>query len=132
MLGDAQLLTRVYEAFNTGGVRAVSDYIHPDAEFIDPVEFPGADHYMGREAVISYLENFVEAWGVVNIVIEEFHGAGGRVGAQLCIELRGATSGYETEMRVMHVIDIEDGQVRRVQGFFDREEGLAALVGKPA
>jgi ketosteroid isomerase-like protein len=132
VLGDAQLVTRVYDAFNTGGVRAAADYIHPDAEFIDPVELPGADHYMGREAVIAYLDNFVEAWGVVNVVIEEFHGAGGRLGAQIRIDLKGAASGLETVMRVVHVIDIEDGQIRRVQAFFDREEGLGALVGKSA
>jgi ketosteroid isomerase-like protein len=131
MLSDAQLVTRVYKAFNSGGVDAVREYLHPDVEFIDPPELPGADHYIGRDAVIAYLEYFADAWGVVDIEIEEFHGAAGRLGAQIRIDLTGAASGFETVMRVMHVVDFEDGAIRRAQGYFDREEGLAALVGKP-
>jgi hypothetical protein len=130
VLEQAEVLTTIYDAVSAGRVEEVAPYLHPGCVFIDPVELPDGGRHVGRDDVVAYLREWTHTWSVVRISIEEYHGEGARLGAWVRIDLRGAASGVMTEMRLFQVVDFEDGLVRHVRGYFDREEGMAELVGK--
>jgi ketosteroid isomerase-like protein len=132
VLPNAQVLTTIYNTVSAGRVEEIAPHVHPDCVFEDPAELPDGGRHVGRDAVVTYLGEWMRTWSIVWISIEEYHGSGPRRGAGVRIDLRGAASGVTTEMWLFQVVEFEDGLIRHVRGYFDRDEGMAELVGKPA
>jgi hypothetical protein len=57
-----------------------------------------------------------------DVVLEELAEIRGR--------FRGAGSGVETEMDIVHLFTLRDGRIVRIRGFLDRQEALEA-AGRP-
>jgi len=71
-----------------------------------------------------------ETWEEHRVEVEELIDAGGRVVIFQHEYMRGKTSGIELDVQPAVVVDLQDGQIIRVQGYMDRSAALEA-VGLP-
>lgn len=56
---EIEVIGRLFEAFNSGGVEATVELLHPDVVFNEPPVQPDASSFRGREAVV---EGFGRWW----------------------------------------------------------------------
>ena len=55
-------LVRFGDAFNAGGFEAVMPFLHPDIEFHEPPEQPGATVFRGTEKARDGFAKWAETW----------------------------------------------------------------------
>jgi ketosteroid isomerase-like protein len=78
----------------------------------------------GRERLRLSLASLFEAWESYRLDIEEIRDAGDRVLAIVREVARGRASGVEIDGRWGYVIDVEEGQIVRIEAY--RDPDLAA------
>jgi ketosteroid isomerase-like protein len=109
-------------------------FLDPDAEWHPPDEDPDAAHREGREAIVTYLAQWFDAWEYWRIEPESLLDAGDKVVAFVRHSGKGRGSGFEIpSFESAHVITLKEGRVARIEGFYDRSEALkaAGLSEKP-
>jgi ketosteroid isomerase-like protein len=116
------LARAAYETFNSGNFDATVELFAPDVELVRP---SGLGIVRGREAVRQFLAP--DAFASQRIEPVEFMERGERLFVALRGWARGAGSGIELETPGFHVFETRDGQVTRLQFFFDRAEALEAF-----
>ena len=121
---------RSVDAVNRGDVDAFVDCLHPDVEWEENGDVPGARViYRGREEVRAWFaEVMKEPWERFDIQVEEISEAdgGGILGGQRIVAL-GRGSGVEIDMRFWTASWFADGKVLKRQVFWTRDEAVAAL-----
>jgi ketosteroid isomerase-like protein len=132
---EPDLIARIrhsYDVFNTTGDFDEA-FLHPDIEWHNASEFPGAEVHHGVEAIRADLAAQGEAWEsrrteVLDVVTSENTAA-----VHLRLHARGKASGIDTVIDVTHVWTLEDERVRRIEVFTDRKAALkAAGLAGPA
>jgi len=121
---------RSVEAVNRRDVDAFVECLHPDVEWEENGDVPGARViYRGREEVRAWFEEVLkEPWERFEIVIEEIEDAGG--GAVLSgqrITALGRGSGVEIDLQFWTASWFADGLVTRRKVFWTREEAVEAI-----
>jgi ketosteroid isomerase-like protein len=102
-------------------------FLDPEAEWHPPREDPDSTQRKGREAIMAYLEQWLDAWEYWRIEPQSFLDAGDKVVAFVRSTAKGRASGFELPpYESAHLITVEDGRIVRVQGFYDRGEALTA------
>jgi ketosteroid isomerase-like protein len=124
-----QVATRLYEAWNEGGVEAVAeDYWAPEIEWRDDPWIPDPGVWKGREAVRKHIEERVELLGRFEIRVEEVLNLdGGRVLVIYTFEGQGPQSGAPYSMRMAQLLAVVDQKVTEVQDYLDLERAFAEL-----
>lgn len=108
-------------------INEVLEFVDPQAEWHPPPQDPDPTPRIGREAIVAYLEQWLEAWQDWRIEADDFVDAGDKVVARTKSTGTGRASGVEfPAYESAHVITVKDGRVVRVQGFYDRREALEA------
>ena len=115
----------VYAAFNERD-EIDTELFHPDVEWHNAPEWPGASIHRGVEAVQRDLRRQFDAWEEARYEPVEILRTGDKVVVLLHVVVKGKASGIATGMDGAHVLTIQNGKVTRVRAFMNREEALAA------
>ena len=106
------------------GVRShVLSYFDPNCEYW-PIE--EVDVIRGHEALIQWVERWIEAWSSFRAEVEEAIDGGETVFVAATSNARGRTSGIETRMRWFHVYEMREGRILRWREYLDRDSALEA------
>ena len=125
---NVDLLLAGVDAYNAGDLDALMELWTPDIEvFPDASVFPEADPLRGRDEYRSWLEEINSAWiSARNDTIEAFALGADRVLHRGQWGGEGAASGLYTTGSLTDIWTIRNGQIARVEYFFDHAEALKA------
>ena len=105
-----------------------------DFEFHAAQLFPGIRPvYEGKQGLKDFWREFIaEPWSELEIEIERLETLDdGRLVADLRFRGIGAGSGAEVTVHYIHLAEIRDGQLARVDGFREWDQALAAAESRP-
>jgi ketosteroid isomerase-like protein len=122
---DDDRIRAVYAAFNDCGELDTALF-HPEVEWHNAPEWPGASVHRGVEAVERDLRRQFDAWEEARYEPVEILRHGDKVVVLLHVVVKGKASGIPSGMEGGHVLTVRDGRVARVQAFLSREQALAA------
>jgi ketosteroid isomerase-like protein len=123
---DVELARRAYEAWNQGGAALIKQFLAEDVEFHDPPDLPDTRVLRGRDAVAAHLANQAEVIGEMKFTIVDVEERGRSVMLRMTLDVEGAGSGVVVPGELSQVVEVADGRLRRVRGFFSWEEALQA------
>jgi ketosteroid isomerase-like protein len=125
---NVELVIAANDAYNAGDMDAMMSFYAPDVEAYPDVGFPEARPLIGREEFMSWLEGIDAAWVDAKWVAREvFAVDDGRVVYRGDWGGEGLASGVETASSITGVVTIRDGQISRVEFFFDHDAALKAV-----
>jgi ketosteroid isomerase-like protein len=124
---NVESLRRGYDSFNTGDFDAWIEGFHPAAEMYDLPEIPGAPVRRGHDALREWLVMMEGIWVDPRYEPEEFIEAGQFFVVAVRGTARGRGSGIPMDVSMFHVFEIEDGKVRRLWSYLNRDEALEAV-----
>lgn len=110
MLGDVELLKRVYTLFNGREIESVLAAMHPDVVWANGME---GGHVHGRDEVRSYWKR---QWALVDPRVEPLEiSANGKGEVVLKVHqvVRDREGNLLTDKFVIHVFQIRDGLIQR-------------------
>jgi ketosteroid isomerase-like protein len=116
-----------YEALNDRDIDAAMDALAEDAEWHESEVLPDTGVYRGREAIRSFLTDFLSSWERFNQTVEEVRQEGNRVLVLIHLEATGRGSAADVNARYAHLWTVSGGRGIRVDAFYDRDEALEAL-----
>jgi ketosteroid isomerase-like protein len=124
---NVETLRAGYEAINRGDHDAFLQILDPAIEWKVPDRAPFAGTYHGHEAVKELLKTYLEAFDELRMEPEEFFEAGDQTVAFIRETARGRGSGVEVEIRVGHLLTMQEGKAVRFEYFPEREKALEAV-----
>jgi ketosteroid isomerase-like protein len=133
---NVELIRRAYEVFNRGELSAVTsedvhamvtELLHPDVEWHDQRELPGATVHHRVEEVERHLAAARDALDYYRMDLVEIVDAGRCVVAVYQVNARGRLSGAPVERDVIWVYTFRGAKVERVEIFGTRREALEAV-----
>jgi ketosteroid isomerase-like protein len=130
MSRNVALLRRLYEIWNQEGLgffEAARDLLHPDIEFREPPEFPGAATYRGPDEWRAAMSQQLEGWERIRFEPDEFLESGDAVFCAVRARTFGKQSRIETERPIFHVWTVREHRVLRCDVFFERGPALRQL-----
>jgi len=128
-----EIVRRAHEAFNRVGLTSESTYriavdlLHPEVEWHDQRELPGATVHHGIDEVVRHLASAEESVHYEPSDLLEILDAGPRVLAVYRVHARGRSSGAAVERDSVHVYSFRDARIERVEIFGTRAEALEAV-----
>jgi ketosteroid isomerase-like protein len=125
--GDADRLTKAYDAFNEGGVRAILEFLDPEIHVRDRPTMPDAATYHGRAGVKKMFDSIVEAFDDLQYEVEEIIDRGRFVVVVLKQHVRGRSSQIRVGAQSVHVWEMRDGHPITLTIFGSKEHALATL-----
>lgn len=121
------MLARIGAAFAREGFSGFRPFLHPDFEFHEPPQQPGATVFRGRDAALEGWNAWSEAWVEQRSVTEGVAELGdGRILVLTREHLQGRDE-LVTEHRAAHVISFRDGLVACWEASWDRDRTLRDL-----
>jgi ketosteroid isomerase-like protein len=125
---NMELVIAANDAYNAGDMDAMMSYYAPDLEASPDVGFPEARPLIGSEEFRSWVEGIDAAWVHGTWVASEvFAVDGDRVVYRGDWGGEGLASGVETASSITGVFTIRDGQISRLEFFFDHAHALKAV-----
>jgi ketosteroid isomerase-like protein len=115
-----------YAAFNAGEHEATRQWWHADGEYVVAREDPDSQTHHGIDAITAQNRRWVESYPDLRVEPLEIRPNDARVFVWVRFSGHGAGSEVPIEMELAHVCTIEDGRFKRIEEYFDRDEGLAA------
>lgn len=130
MRESTALVAAIYEAFGRGDIEFVLSQLHPEIEWITPLDLPWAiGCYRGPAGVQRYFESFQAALIEPAIAPEDYITEGARVVAFGVERARARATGKAFATRFAHAFALRDGKVVRFEGFVDTASVLSAFAG---
>jgi ketosteroid isomerase-like protein len=124
---NVNLVLAVLDAYNAGDLDAVVDFWAPDIEAFPDDSFPESSPLHGRNQYRRWLEEINDAWtGARQQTVEAYAVGPHRVLHRGEWGGEGATSGIEALSSVTSIFTIRDGQIARVEYYFDHDQALKA------
>lgn len=127
MPSDTEVVCSSYEAVNRGDIEAAMEALAEDAEWYESGALPEPDVHRGREAIGSFLGEFLAQWESFDQEIIETREAGDKVAVVIHTTATGRLSNLELDARYAHVWTMRDGKGVRVDAYYQPEEALAAI-----
>jgi ketosteroid isomerase-like protein len=116
-----------YEALNDRDIDSAMNALAEDAEWHESEVLPDTGIYRGREAIRSFLTDFLASWERFDQTVEEVRREGDRVLVLIHLEATGRGSAADVDARYAHLWTVSGGRGVRVDAFYDRDEALEAL-----
>ena len=128
MSGDnVQVFRRSIDAWNLGDLDTSFSYFDANAVVITDPSWMEPGPFEGRDAIRAWYEGLREAWEGQEIVFTDICEVGDTlVVARVDWQVRGRTSGMDTDLDATCVIKVEGGKIVHQQWFFDHGEALEA------
>ena len=125
---NVDLILAGRDAYNAGDLDAFIELCAPDIEAFPDAMLPESSPIHGRDEYRSWLEEINSAWiSARQDTIEAFALGGDRVVHRGEWGGKGAASGIETVSSITSIWTIRDGQITRVEYFFDHDQALKAV-----
>ncbi len=121
---------RHFEAFNEGGQAAASEFWDPAIVWHTDPLVPERGVYTGVEAVRTYLDGFIRAFGAWHIDVHRLIDLGGdEVFSELTMggSPLGQTDQETQFFNWCQIISVREGRLVRIRSFFDRAKALEAV-----
>ena len=130
-MDEVKRLRESYEVWNDAGLDAVArDYWHPEIELEVPPGWEvllGTERASGREEVVGVYRSALVMIQDTQAELLELEPVGGEYICTMCFTGRGQSSGVDVQsVRLFQVVQMEDGLVRRLRFYADREAAQAA------
>jgi ketosteroid isomerase-like protein len=110
------------------GVSAVLELAHPEIEVAPAAGWLDMEtNFKGKEGFRAYFEGLEEVFGNVRYELLEIEDHGDALLADIVVHVRGRESGATSSVPAFQVLWFEDGLVRRIVGFTERDEALRSL-----
>lgn len=125
---DIALIRSGYELWGRGEFDQALKLMHPEVEWFPPSYAPEPGPHRGRDAVRRGIDAYFQGFAEFRPEIAEI-GPAARPGtylAEVQTYTKGKTSGIESTIDVLHLIEMRDGKIARLQVFTDRAEALEA------
>ncbi len=124
---NVEIVRRTLEAY-IGDREAFFDFMAEDIEIRPDVSrWPGAKPFRGREEYRRFNADIDQDWeGGARAEIKEVLPAGDRVVARLDWGGTGRTSGIDLRSSLSVIFTVRDGQISKIEFFFDHAEALEA------
>jgi ketosteroid isomerase-like protein len=120
---DRAVMERVRRVYETdsyeAGVPAILQLAHPDIELVTVAPWLDQPSYHGPDGVRAYFEALDKVFGRLEYDLVDLTMHGDALIAEVLV--RG-----EVSSAIFQVLWFEDGKLRRVQGFLDKEAARAA------
>ena len=127
---DAELLRKLYDAWNAGDFEAARPYIHPDIVWRPTGRVPGFEPvYHGPEGVWEFWQTMMEAWEEMRVEIDRVVEESDRLVVAVHFDAIGKGSGARVELQVAHVWRVVDGKVVSYSAHATFDEALAQARG---
>ena len=123
---NVDVVRRIYEAFARGDLAEGLSQLHPEIEWREPPESPGAGVYRGHDGVRRSYEAWKGNWADYRLDVEELIDAGDEVLVRCRQRVRAKASGAELEQPLFGVWTLRDGAVVRMRMFHDEREARDA------
>ena len=123
---EVEFARRAYEAWNEGGAESIKPYLAEDVEFHDPPDLPDGRVVRGRAAVAAYLASQTEVIGEMKFTIVDVEERERSVILRMKLDVEGAGSGVVLPGELNQVVEVADGRLGRVRGFFSWAEACEA------
>jgi ketosteroid isomerase-like protein len=101
-------------------------FFHPDVEYREDPSWPGSGTYSGRDAVLERFREYADVMSFSGAEVEDLLDADGVLVAFFDMQGAGTDSGSPFMQPWAWLIAMEDGYVRRLHAFLDRDEALRA------
>src|SRR4051812_14116125 len=124
--GNVELIEHLVAVFNEHGIEATREFSHPEMEFHEPPEQPGARVARGIDQVVEFFTEFDSAWESHRSEPLEIRAVGEDKVLLETVEHFVGRDGVEVEAPFSSVYTIRDGKVLRWQGFWERGRALEA------
>jgi ketosteroid isomerase-like protein len=105
----------------------VSAEWHPEIEYIEDPNWPGAGVYRGPEAIRRRFAEYLEVFGPTEMTLEQLVEAGDDVVSLFLTRGESSQSGLPFEHEWAYVWSFRDGRVVTWRAFFERSEAMAAV-----
>ena len=126
LTANVEIVRRVYEAFNEGGIEAGMGFFAEDLEFHEPPEQPAPRIARGRQETARMFGEFDQAWAEHRTEPEKFQAVGDDKVLVLSIEHFRGRDGMELSTPCGQLFTLRNGKIVRWQAFWDRESALTA------
>ena len=124
---NVEIVRAAYDAFERGGLDALTQLHDPAIEWQTSAEDPDAATHRGRVAVRRYIEGYMETFPGFRAELEECVATpDGRVLTTTRYTGRARASGMDMDWRQSVVYTVESGLIVRAEEYFDRAEALEA------
>jgi ketosteroid isomerase-like protein len=124
---NVEIVRAAFDAFERGGLDALSQLHDPAIEWQSSAEDPDAATHRGRVAVRRYIEGYMETFPGFRAELEECVSApDGRVLTTTRYTGRARASGMDMDWRQSVVYTVESGLIIRAEEYFDRADALEA------
>src|SRR5438270_8184831 len=123
-----QLIRRLYDRWNTEGIRAIADeFFDAQVEYRDDTVWPGGGTHIGRSAVIARFREVIDVLGISESVVERVADAGQHVVWVIRATGRSPGAHVPHEHTWGYVGRIEAGKLVYFQAYHRAEEALKAV-----
>jgi len=125
---DHATARQMFAGWNSGNVERMTEFWTEDGDWIweDPPDLPDARVLRGREAVEAHLRDLIGTLGEMEITVEELADLDDELFAVTHFTVKGAESGIRMDSPMFHLVEFDDGRVRRYRTFTDREQAMRA------
>jgi ketosteroid isomerase-like protein len=124
---DVELILATVGAYNAGDIDAWAAFLDPDIEALPDSSFPESGPLLGRDKYRAWTEELTRGllsprWKTTEVL---------DLGADRVLHRgdwggRGAASGIETYSSLTGVFTVREGQISRVEFYFDHDRALKA------
>ena len=124
---NVDLVRQSIEAYAAGDVDAYVEFFADDVEVFPDVSLPEAKPFRGREPFRRFVAEVAEGWeGSATADIQEIFLVGERIVARADWGGKGRTSGIDLRSSLTSVYTFRDGQITKIEYFFDHTQALEA------
>ena len=126
---NVEIVRRAFEAWNAGDPEAAIELLDPDIEWRLPPNFPDAESWRGRDAVVAGLTTVTESWDEFRVEVQELIDAGDRVVALVRFRGRAAITGLDLGGVSVdgQVWTVRDGKAIHVQMYNGSSDALRTV-----
>ena len=123
---NLEVVERAIAAINERDIDGYLACCTEDVQLQTPLS-PVAGVYEGAEGIRRFFADIEDTGPDFRLDLERLQGVGGeRILAFLRVRSHGRASGLSTPAETGNVYEFEEGKIRRIQIFIDREEALEA------
>jgi ketosteroid isomerase-like protein len=127
MSQNVELILATVGAYNDGDIDAWAEFLHPDIEAIPDASFPESHPLLGRDEYRAWTEELTMGllsprWETTEVLA---------LGADRVLHRgdwggKGASTGIETHSSITGLFTVREGQISRVEFYFDHDRALEA------
>src|SRR4051794_11557917 len=123
---NLEIVAGMYDAFARADFESSLACLHPEIEFSQPADEPGAGTFHGHEGVIRAFAGWTGAWDDYRVDVEELTDFGNQILAKTRHHGRGKGSGVPVELEMFQLWALRDDKVVRATMYYDEAEALRA------